>query len=84
MMMLVIMMNGTAAIDDDKGKYLVVQPEDVVVNADVIKLDEGLNVPKNPKHFSRLVCTVLICKVNIARITDAVQCLSQLRGHYEC
>ena len=55
MMMIVIIMIDAAAIDDDEGRHLVVQPEDVVVNVDVIKLDEGLDVPKNPKHFSRLV-----------------------------
>ena len=33
--------------------YLVVQPEDVVVNADVIELNKGLHVPKDPKHFTQ-------------------------------
>ena len=33
--------------------YLVVKPEDIVVNADVIKLNKGLDVPKDPKHFTQ-------------------------------
>ena len=39
--------------------HLVVEPEDVVVNADVIELDKGLDVPKDPKHFTRSVSACL-------------------------
>ena len=58
MMMFLTMTIGAVAIDDAKGKYLIVQPEDVVVNADVIKLDQGLDVPKDPKHCRGSVCTL--------------------------
>ena len=38
------------------------EPEDVVVNANVVELDEGLDVPKDPKHLAPL------CKIKF--LTD--------------
>ena len=30
--------------------YLVVEPEDVVIDADLLQLDEGLDVPQEAEH----------------------------------
>ena len=52
--------------NDDKGtRCLVVEPEDVVVDADVIELDQRLDLPKDPKHFTRSVSACLQTRIKI-------------------